>query len=213
MARIRCSHSHIRGRRDEPSFCARRASRPALAHRRQDARRARSSLHQERRRGHGRRRCHRRASPRRRPRTRRSSGTRCSRWSYPSTDGFDAFARLADADGHAASQIGGGHAAGAHQRRRRGARGVERGEEAAASDQVREGARADLYAVLKTAARMGVDYEQKRFIEVTLAKFRNAGAALATEAERAELSRLDAAPAALSNDRAEHQRGHVVGDA
>ena len=52
---------------------------------------------------------------------------------------------------------------------------------------------------LKAAASSAEGYEEERFVAVTLAKFRNAGAALATEAERAELSRLDAKAFALSS--------------
>ena len=54
-------------------------------------------------------------------------------------------------------------------------------------------------AASKAAASSAVGYEEERFVAVTLAKFKNAGAALATEAERAELSRLDAKAFALSS--------------
>ncbi len=110
-----------------------------------------------------------------------------------------AFGKLADADGHAALKsaevtlpalISGDAAA--------------RAASSAAKKQLQAMwssayARADVYAALKAAASSAEGYEEERFVAVTLAKFRNAGAALATEAERAELSRLDAKAFALSS--------------
>eukprot|EP00966_Prymnesium_polylepis_P319214 7372814-Prymnesium_polylepis.1 len=61
-------------------------------------------------------------------------------------------------------------------------------------------ARSDLYCVLEAAAGGAKGAEEERFVRLTLAKFRNAGAAIASAHERAEFSRLDQRVMVLSSE-------------